>query len=345
MNRKNRQTAMRTVAAICFCLFVCGTRGDTALTNRGHVLQVCDPAAMEAFRPRLDHVRGIVERGILGITGRKTVREAWGSLVSTQDTVGIKVFSAPGPNSGTRPAVVEAVIQGLLEAGLPPRQIVVWDRQAVDLRLAGYFELGEKYGVRVAGSVQAGYNPTNYYEIALLGNIIWGDHEFGRKGEGVGRKSFVSKLVSDELTKIINISPMLNHNKLGVSGSLYSLATGSVDNLSRFEADSERWNTAIPEIYALPALSDKVVLNMTDALVCQYEGAERSLLHYSATLNQVWFSLDPVALDVLAIAEMDRQRARAGAVQAKPSADLYKNAALLELGVADEARIKVESVK
>ena len=100
---------MRTVAAICFCLFVCGTRGDTALTNRGHVLQVCDPAAMEAFRPRLDHVRGIVERGILGITGRKTVREAWGSLVSTQDTVGIKVFSAPGPNSGTRPAVVEAV--------------------------------------------------------------------------------------------------------------------------------------------------------------------------------------------------------------------------------------------
>jgi len=336
--------AAALLGAIAACI-AGGELPNATLTNRVRVVQVYEPDAIEAFRPRLAYVRGMVERGLPALTGKSTLREAWTSLISTQDTVGIKVFSAPGPNSGTRPAVVEAVVQGLLDAGLPPRHIIVWDRQTVDLRLAGYFELVEKYGIRVAGSAQAGYNPTNFYDTALIGNLLWGDYEFGKKGEGIGRKSFVSKLVSDDVTKIINISPMLNHNQLGVCGNLYSLASGSVDNLARFESDAGRLATAIPEIYALPSLSEKVVLNITDALICQYDGAERSLLHYSATLNQLWFSLDAVALDVLSVRELDRQRERAETRQAQISMDLYKNASLLELGVSDLNKINVETAK
>ena len=51
-----------------------------------------------------------------------------------------------------------AVIEGLLAAGLPPKNIIVWDREAVDLRLAGFFDLADRYGIRVAGSVQAGWD-------------------------------------------------------------------------------------------------------------------------------------------------------------------------------------------
>ena len=57
-------------------------------------------------------------------------------MLSTQDIVGIKVYSSPGADSGTRPAVVAAIIDGLLEAKLPPRNIIVWDKQAEDLRRA-----------------------------------------------------------------------------------------------------------------------------------------------------------------------------------------------------------------
>ncbi|HEY5480683.1 MAG TPA: hypothetical protein VIL39_04330 [Verrucomicrobiae bacterium] len=313
---------------------------------RAYVTVTQDPEATDAYRPRPEKVRLMVNRAITNLTHKPTVPDAWRSLVSTQDVVGIKVFSAPGPNSGTRPAVVAAVVEGLLAAGLPPKHIIVWDRQITDLRLAGFAELSDRYGIRIAGSAQAGWDEKTFYnpDSPILGNLVWGDLEFGKKGDGVGRKSFVSTLVSRELTKIINITPLLNHNEAGVSGHLYSLATGSVDNLIRFDSSPETLATAIPEIYSLPALSDHVVLSITDALICQYEGGERGLLHYSATLNQLRFSRDPVALDVLSIKELDHQRQMTSAPSIKPNLKLYRNAALLQLGVYDLKEIQVDTL-
>ena len=310
--------------------------------KRARVVIVQDPSAVHAFNPQPERIRAMVSRGIRGLTGKPTDTAGWLSLVSTQDTVGIKVYCSPGPTSGTRRPVVAAVIEGLLAAGLPPRQIIVWDKLEVDLRLADYFELADRYGVRVAASASAGWDEKVFYDTALIGNLVWGDLEFGRKGEGVGRKSYVSKLVSQEMTKIINIPPLLNHNEAGVTGNLYSLALGSVDNTIRFESDRERLNMAVPELIALPILGDRVVLNIVDALIAQYQGEQRSLLHYSATLNELRFSTDPVALDVLSILELDRQRQRAKVPFEPFKLDLYHNASLLEIGISDRMRMKLE---
>jgi hypothetical protein len=146
------------------------------------------------------------------------------------------------------------------------------------------------------------------------------------------------------MTRIINLMPLLNHNLAGVTGNLYGLAFGSVDNTLRFEFDGRRLATAIPEIYALPELGDRVVLNIVDALLCQYLGENCSLLHYSTALNQLWFSKDPVALDVLAIAEIRRQRQAAQIPLSKPNLELYHNASLLEIGFSQERQIQVEMV-
>src|SRR5262245_1244601 len=107
-------------------------------TNRARVVIVQDNAATDAFLPRADRVRAMVARGLTNLTSKATATQAWLSLVSTNDTVGIKVFSEPGPNSGTRPAVVAAVAEGLIAAGLPPQHIIIWDKRQIDLRLAGY---------------------------------------------------------------------------------------------------------------------------------------------------------------------------------------------------------------
>src|SRR4029077_2470953 len=91
-----------------------------------------------------------------------------------------------------------------------------------------------------------------FYESPLLGTLAFDDVDFGKKGPGVGRKSYVSNLVAHEVTKIITITPLLHHNILGLTGNLYSLALGSVDNTARFSNSIEDLARAIPEICALP---------------------------------------------------------------------------------------------
>jgi hypothetical protein len=311
------------------------------------VVIVRDPDAVSNFQPDPQVVQAMVDRGITNLTGQTTVAAAWRSLVSTQDTVGIKVFSAAGEISGTRPDVVAAVVHGLMEAGLPPKHIIIWDKRADDLRSAGYFKLARLLRVHAEGALETGYDPTNFYlpDSAVVGNLVYGDLEFGRKGEDVGRKSFVTKILSHQVTKIISIAPLLNQSSAGVCGHLYSLAFGSVDNTLRFQNDPDRLAVAVPEINALPSVGDRVALNITDALIGQYEGGTSVLLHYSTVLDQIWFSRDPVALDTLAIQELDHERQAQDAIGFDPDLEIYTNAALLQLGINDPSKIQVQKVQ
>jgi len=311
------------------------------------VVIVRNQNAVFDFQPDAAIVQDMVNRGLTNFTGRAAIAEAWRSLVSTQDVVGIKVCAEPGEISGTRPAVAAAVIRGLLDAGVPADHIVIWDKHADDLRAAGFSRLAAQFGARVAGAVDAGYDPTNFYnpDTAIIGNLLWGDLEFGKTGENVGRKSFVSKLISRDITKIISVAPLLNDNVTGVCGHLYSLAMASVDNTFRFDGDPGRLAVAVPEIYALPALGDRVALKITDALIGQYEGGERGLLHYSSVPGQLWFSRDPVALDTMAVQELERERRAANAPEFTPHLEIYTNAVLLQLGVNDPAKIQVEQIQ
>ncbi len=311
------------------------------LTNSGHVLIMEHPEATRVFLPQPGPIGEMVREGLTRFTSKGTVREAWLSLVTTQDVIGLKVHSVPGRTSGTRPSVVAAFVESLLQSGIPPSHIIIWDRRDVDLRLAGFHELGDRYGVTVTGAADEGFDEKHFYETALVGKLVAGDIEFGRKGEGIGRKSYVSKLLTQRITKIVNITPLLNHNFAGVSGALYTLAMAGVDNTLRFE-DSQRMATAVPEIYALAELGDHVVLNVVDALICQYQGEERSLLHYSTALNQLWFSSDPVAVDVLAVQELEREKGQEK--RKTPAREIYANAGVMDLGIADPERISVERI-
>jgi len=324
---------------------------STPKPPQSRVVIVHDPAATEAFKPVPNLVRTMVDAGITRLTGKTNLTAAWLSFVSPKDVVGLKVLSAPGADAGTRPAVVAAVIEGLLAAKIPATNIVVWDRQRADLRKAGYAEMAEHYGAQLEGSANSGFDESAFYnpERPILGQLVWGDIEFGRKGEGVGRRSYVTRLLTKQITKIITITPMLNHNAAGVNGHLYSLAQGSVDNFIRFENDLLRLSTAVPEIYALPAVGDKVVLNITDALLCQYHGENHGLLHYAVMLNELRFSKDPVALDFLSLRDMEQVRLNAKTFVPRESSftnqvELVNNAALLELGTSELENIQIERV-
>ena len=304
---------------------------------------------LDAFLPNDARVNAAFNRGLTYFTQTTTVSNAWRTLVATNDIVGIKVFSAPGPLAGTRPAVVAAIVRGLLAAGQPPGQIMIWDRHAGDLRAAGYFSLGEQLGVRVAGAAEAGYDTNSFYlpDSPVIGMLVWGDQEFGRTNKDftVGKKSFVSKLVSRQMTKIISVAPLLNENAAGVCGHFFSLAFGSLDNTRRFEGNPDRLAVALPEIDALPVIGDRVVLHVTDALLAQYQGGPAGYLQFSAVRNELWFSHDPVALDTLALKELMLERRRVEAPPLPTNFAIYTNAVLLQLGIDDPTRIQVERIR
>lgn len=309
--------------------------------DRVRVIQITNPEATRAFDANAPVVRDMVRRAVTALMDAPTEPEAWRRVAEPGQVVGIKVFSRPGATSGTRIAVVEAVVQALLTAGHRPDHIIVWDRSRAALVRAGYEVLQTRYGIEIAGSLEAGFSGEHYYETSLVGKLVWGDLEFGKTDSGVGRRSHLTRLLTERIDRIIQISPMLNHNRVGVSGNLYGLAMGSVDNTLRFESDSEYLPVAAPEILAMPKIRDKMTLHIVDALICQYEGEQVGLLHYSVALNQLRFSRDPVALDVLSLLELRRQRERAGLKQDSDGRLLYENAALLELGTADPSRARV----
>lgn len=315
--------------------------------RRATVHVVEDVDATRAFEPVEPVVRSMVHQGLQALGKTNDTRAAWRRLVSAKDVVGVRVCSAPGPVTGTRPVVVRALVRSLLDAGHPPRQVVIWDKRASDMILSGYARLAEGLGVRWAATEESGWDRDHAYENATVGRLLIGDLEYSRRDQpDAGKRSHVSRLLTRDVTKIILVTPLLNHNQLGVNGQLANLSLGAVDNTLRFEQEGWRLAEAIPEVCALDELFGKLAFGVSDALLCQYRGEDRTLLHYAVALNQLRFSTDPVALDILGIQDIERAR-RVQPVEGEKAikTDLYYNAALQELGVANTNHIDVARVR
>ncbi|HRI12130.1 MAG TPA: hypothetical protein PLX89_03915 [Verrucomicrobiota bacterium] len=325
--------------------------GFAPSTNRprAEVIAVHDPAATRHFLPNAAIVRRMVERGLTALADKPTLSDAWRALLRTNDVVGFKVNSAPGDISGTRPVVVRALIETLLESGHSPRRIVIWDKRSTDLRGAGWYALADELGVRCVASEDAGWDPdqSKSYEKSVLGRLTASDLEFGRKDElNAGRRSYVTTLLTKELTVVIPVTPVLTHNLAGVSGQLTGLAFASVDNTLRFANNGPLIAEAVPEICALDDVLPRVVFGVSDALIAQYRGEESVRLHNTVILNELRFSRDSVALDALALDDLERARQGPQKAMDKPgSAEVYVNAELLELGVSDLKRIDVRRLE
>lgn len=313
------------------------------------IVIVHDPAATRALSAQPAAVATMIARGLTTLTGLPSPAEAWRSLVQPTDVVGVKVHSTPGPASGTRPAVAAAVLRGLLDAGHPPQRIILWDRNLADLRAAGFHDITSPLGVRIAGATDSGFDPDDPYENSVLGQLVFGDLEFRKTvtstspsaSEVAGRKSHFSRLITREITRHIVIAPLLNHNNAGTSGILYSVASAATDNFLRFESSPALLARAVPEIFGRTNIADNIALGIVDALIGQYEGSQRSLLHYSATPNELRFSRDPVALDTLSLEELNRIRLAAGAPAVTNRFELYENARLLELGTDSPKKMEI----
>ena len=332
-----------------------------AKDSSSKVVIVESSEAVQSFVPNQEKIREMVDVGIKETTGEETALNGILSLISTNDVVGIKVYTLHSETGGTRTEVVHAVIDILKEAGLPSEHIIVWDRSMDTLRSSGFLKLSKELKVGIAASSQEGFDKEVSYNSFFPSSLVAGDVEFNNKNNfdimpvaskdsDVGRRSFLTKLLTKRITKIIMITPLLHHNLLGITGHIYSLSSGSTDNFLRFEMDGDRLAEAASEIYAMEEVGDRVVLCITDALLCQYRGQNNGFLHYSKPLNELRFSFDPVALDWMSLKTMlDIRNSIDGVNQSlsvfSPSGKtLCENAILLELGNGHESKLQIRKI-
>jgi len=316
------------------------------------VYAVHDPDAIKDYETNPRIVHAMVNRLVLAATGQPDIARAWASLVSPNDEIGIKICAAGGELFTTHHDVVNAIVDGLVAAGHARGSIIVWDRSLGGIKEAGYRPGADGYQLK-AIAPREGYDSKAVLSMPLLGKLVWGDLEYkSDKGkmpllsdtENTSNLSHFSRIVSTEVTKIINVPVMSSNETNGIAGCLYNVTIPNIDNWRRFSQGSRFGAESIAEIYSDPMIAKKVVFNLMDGLVAQYAGGPQSQPNYALHHATLYASKDPVAVDAIALKQLEQWRARASLPAIGHMADYVSIAGQLGLGNSAPNRIEIRNV-
>ena len=220
--------------------------------------------------------------------------------------VGIKV------NAGGRPWVVSSheivaeTIRNLMAVGVKPQQIYIYERFQNQLDQVNYTpQLPEGVNIFAAERGNArndnqSYDPRVYVEADFF-------------GEDDTRSNMI-QLVSQKLTKIINIPNMKDHGATGATGCLKNIAYGSFSNVARTHHKGVSHTLSfVGTLAAVEPLRSKTVLQIMDGLRGVWHGGPFApTLKYVFFPRTIMFGTDPVAIDRLLLDIIDDERKRAG---------------------------------
>jgi len=344
-------TRLRNVALVFFCA-ITGVWAQAPSPQKSVVYTTHDADAIIDYKTNPRIVRGMVDRLVLAVTGQSDLAKAWGSLVSPNDKVGIKISAAGGELFTTHHDIVTAIVDGLVAAGHSRGSIAVWDRSLEGTKEAGYKASADGFRLKNIAP-RDGYDLKATFTAPLLGKLIWGDVDYiSDKGrsvplsdtENTSNVSHFSRILSTEVTKVINVPAMSNSTTNGIAGCLYNMTIPNIDNWRRFAQGTPFGAESIAIIYANPVISQKVVLNIMDGLLAQYGGGPQSQPNFALHHATLYASKDPVALDTVALKQLDAWRAKASFPPIGRLASYVQTATTVGLGNSEMSRIEVKNV-
>jgi Domain of unknown function (DUF362) len=282
----------------------------------GTVIETFSANAIRSDVIQSGSVAALMTAGMLALTGATSECAAWRTLFGPSDIVGIKVNPTGFPAVYTNPETLLEIIRGLGLAGVPPEQIVVFDRYRDMLNTAGYERIlpqgvrilaaSDKYEDNQTGT--SGYDINEYVDIARV--MPGDDVNIPRH-----RRSHLCTIVSQTVTKVINVPNLKDHISAGITMALKNMVYGSVNNVARTHAAPDNWTRDfIPAVLGIRTLREKYVLHIADALFGCFDGGPTAdnpnfkKFVYGALL----FSTDPVAMDRIGWKILDEKRTAAG---------------------------------
>ncbi len=334
-------------------------RNEKSMPGRfpAKVVQVINEKAIVEGVIQQDKTDKMLEAAMLELTGATTVAEAWRYFVSDKDIIGLKVNPVAGKELSTSLEVTKAIIDQLTEAGIPKKNIVIFDRREFELTDAGF--TAENFpGIRITGTECKDAEGSFYDKAGKLYSeeridknwYYWADTEEKYDAETIpymineGKYSYFSKLVTTELDKIINI-PILKNAGSSVTLALKNLAYGVISNTGRLH--KQLWSETCAEVCAFPPVRDKVVLNIVDGLKGCFNGGPGANPQYFCNYNTLLVASDPVAVDRAGY-EIVLQKRLAEGVQKQESEKGRKFLALahdLQLGENDIEKINWKKIE
>jgi len=299
----------------------------------------------------------MLEKSILGLTGAKTLKDAWLEFVNPDDVIGLKLNPVAGPLLSNTHSVVKAVIKQLVDIGVPEKNIVLFDRREFQLHEAG-FTTEAFPGVKITGTEIKDAEGSFYDADGVLYGekmidkewYYWADVEGEYDAYTLpymvngGKYSYFSKICTQEVDKIINM-PVLKNAGSSVTLCLKNLAYGVVSNTGRLHKDL--WSDTCAEVCAFPPVRDKVVLNIVDGLKGCFNGGPAANPQFITDFKCLLVGSDPVAVDRIGYDIIIKKRIEEG-LQEEDN-DRYKEfmymAQDLKLGIADRENITLNSIE
>lgn len=274
---------------------------------RGEVTRVHSESAIDVASEKVNagKVREMLSAGMRSLTGEGNDRAAWLRFISPKDVVGIKVNCSGAPRMMSSPEVVGGIVANLNAIGVPPEQIYIYERFADQVKLVGY-DKHVPTGVHFAtaedgrGSI-LGYDPHTYVEVDFFGEE--------------DTRSYLTRLVSEKFTKIINVPNMKEHQAAGVTGCLKNIGYGDFSNVARSHQYSKT-NTYsfIGTLASVEPLRSRTVLHIMDGLRGVWHAGPFSFSKkFRFYPKQMMFGTDPVAMDHLLIDVIEAKRKSEGA--------------------------------
>ena len=322
----------------------------------GSVVRVNHPACIVDGQPSYEAAYEMLKTCMLELTGQKDLKKAWSMFVDPKDIIGLKVNPVAGPILTTSHAVTQAIVKQLEEAGIPRKNMVIWDRREMQLTETGYTE--ENYpGIKITGTecedANGGYfgdngvlysderiDKTQYFYADVEGEYDAETMPFMVNG---GVNSYFTRICTEQVTKIINV-PILKNAGSAVTLCLKNLAFGAISNTGRLHKDL--WNETCAYACAFPPLRDKVVLNIVDGLKGCFDGGPAANPQFICNYNTMLVGSDPVAVDRIGHDIMIKKRIEEK-IQSEDKSDslrFMEIAQELKLGVADRNKIKLETI-
>src|SRR5262249_13045870 len=238
---------MRNVALVFFCAIGSAAgQAPQAAPTPSVVYAVHNPDAIKDYEVNPRVVREMVNRLVLAVTGQSDLGKAWASLVAPNDRVGIKICAAGGELFTTHHAIVNAIVDGLAAAGHPRSSIIVWDRSLGGIKEAGYRPGSDGYQLKSIAP-HDGYDAKAVLSAPLVGKLVWGDFEYAgvtekipllADAEATSNVSHFSKILSNDVDKIINVPVMSVSETNGIAGCIYNMTIPNIDNWRRFAQGS-----------------------------------------------------------------------------------------------------------